>query len=190
MGNQQGSILKVRHPDYNILVGEDGNIYNLNGLPRYTRVDKIGYVITQVRVNGKIKTLKVHRLVADTFLPKPSQELVDECSKEHWGKVLVMHKDNNKENNKPSNLRWGSLADNTRQAFSDGLIEHRVGTLNGRAKLNEEQVHELCRFFECGGSPSQAVDVFSYVSKSQASKIRCGIAWKHISNQYKIKPLR
>lgn len=67
MDNQQGSILKIKHKTYNILVGSDGNIYNLDGTKRYTRVDKIGYVVTQIRLEGKIKTLKVHRLVAEVF---------------------------------------------------------------------------------------------------------------------------
>lgn len=102
----------------------------------------------------------------------------------------MLHNDNDKTNNTPSNLRWGSIHNNTTQAFKDGLIEHRVGELNGRSKLNESQVHELCKFFELGGSPKEAVDVFGYVSRSQAGKIRCGIAWKHISSKYNIKPLR
>lgn len=191
MDNQQRSLKEniVKHKEYNILVSNLGVIYNLNKTRRYMNINKQGYLIIQVRVNGLIKTLKVHRLVAETFLEDPPQELVEKCSKEHWGKVLVLHNDNDKLNNRINNLRWGSLEDNTLQAFGDGLINPRIGTLNGRAILDEATVHKLCVFFESNGTPKQAVEKFN-VSIQQASKIRCGIAWKHISCQYDIKPLK
>lgn len=61
-------------------------------------------------LNWKKKTIKVHRLVAITFIPNPDN------------KKCVCHKDNNKSNNNISNLYWGTHSENTKQAFNDWLI--------------------------------------------------------------------
>jgi uncharacterized coiled-coil DUF342 family protein len=193
MGNQQPSFLieYKRHPIYTMLeISNLGEVRNYkNKKVRYTRINKQGYRITQVTINGHVKTLKIHRLVAELFLNSPSQELVEKCSKEHWGEVLVKHLDNDKLNNNVNNLEWCDLFSNTIQAWEDGLIPSLKGELNGRSKLTEEVVHKVCKFFEEGGSPKEAVIEFG-ISKQQATKIRSGISWKHISNQYLIKPMR
>lgn len=156
---------------------------------KYIAVNKQGYKYTQFKVNGKIYTAKIHRLVAEYFLESPSEELVVKCSKEHHGKVLVKHKDNDKLNNFYKNLEWCDLKNNTAQAWDDGLIPPLRGSRNGRSVLTEDVVHELCKCFQEGMGPKEATVLFD-VSRQQASKIRAGIAWKHISSLYDIKPLR
>lgn len=193
MGNQQESTSEVykQHREYGKLeISNYGNVRNSKSKkPRYTSVNKQGYPTVQIKRGGKVKTLKIHRLVAELFLPPPSEELIEKCSKEHWGVVLVKHLDNNKCNNHVSNLEWCDLKSNTKQAWDDSLITGLRGSENGRATLSEESVHELCKFFEAGGTPKDAARIYN-CSRQQASKIRAGIAWKHISAQYNIRPLR
>ena len=38
-----------------------------------------------------------------------------------------MHKDNNKKNNDVSNLMWGTVQENTKQAYTDGLAANKKG---------------------------------------------------------------
>jgi len=38
-----------------------------------------------------------------------------------------MHIDNDKKNNDMSNLRWGTISENTKQAFDDGLAKNDMG---------------------------------------------------------------
>lgn len=145
---------------------------------KYSKPDKIGYIYIQYKTNMKIKNLKVHRMVAQTFL------LNDEGLRE------VNHIDGNKQNNKLSNLEWCTRQYNILHGHELGLYDLK-GTKNGRAELTEELVHKLCAWYESSteNTPKKAVVEFE-ISIQQASKIRCGIAWKHISCQYDIKPLK
>lgn len=154
--------------------------------PKYTNVNAQGYVVFQYKEAGVRKTQKVHRAVASLFLAEPEIWLQEKCSREHWGEVVVKHKDNNKLNNHYSNLEWSDLKGNTQQAHKDGLIIPRVGELNGRSTLTEELVHKVCREFENGMTPKQAVEMFN-ISQQQATKIRAGFAWKHVWCQYNIQ---
>lgn len=56
--------------------------------------DKKGYLFVQLFINGNFRSKKVHRLVAEAFIPNP------------LNLEQVNHKDENKQNNKLSNLEW------------------------------------------------------------------------------------
>lgn len=64
-------------------------------------IDTDGYMIVRLTTNGnKRKNYRVHTLVASQFLPKkkPGQQL--------------RHLDGNKQNNKATNLKWGTAKEN------------------------------------------------------------------------------
>lgn len=153
---------------------------------KYCGVSHQGYLTTDFKINKKRYTRKIHRLVAFYFLDPPSKELTLKCSKEHHGKVLVKHLDNNKLNNHYSNLEWSDLEGNTQQAWEDSLISGLKGSKNGRSILTEDIVHKICKHYEQGGMTTEAELLFN-ISSSQATKIRAGFAWKHISVLYNIK---
>ena len=56
--------------------------------------NKYGYLIVNLRKNNSLKTLSIHRLVAQAFLPNPNNF------------PQVNHKDEDKTNNIVSNLEW------------------------------------------------------------------------------------
>lgn len=62
--------------------------------------DRYGYLHVTLYKDGKAKCHRVHRLVAQAFLPNPLNLLE------------VNHKDENKENNTVSNLEWVSAKEN------------------------------------------------------------------------------
>lgn len=71
------------------------------------QLKKTGYYnVNLMRVNKKIVTERVHRLVALYFCPKP-----DGCN-------VVNHIDCNKTNNHFSNLEWTTVSGNTKHCFN------------------------------------------------------------------------
>jgi hypothetical protein len=182
MDNQQVSscieVWKLYEDEPRYEVSTFGRVRHVKDLSiKYSKPDKIGYVYIQCKTKGKIKNLKVHRMVAITFLENPNSLRE------------VNHKDGVKTNNNLHNLEWCARKENILHGHELGLYDMK-GSKNGRAVLTEDVVHKLCAWYESSleNTPKLAVEVFN-ISVQQASKIRCGIAWKHISSQYKIIPL-
>lgn len=153
---------------------------------KHTFLHKQGYICTHFKKNGKSYNRKVHRLVALTFLPQPDPELLKLCESKWPYKPCVNHIDHNKLNNHVSNLEWCDVAMNNKAAMDKGVIPPLKGQLNGRSKLTDEEVHEICRLYEEGLSPKEVV-ALKGISQQQATKIRAGFNWSHISSQYNIK---
>ena len=74
------------------------------------------YMYVMLSINNKPVSRSVHRLVAEAFIPNPSN------------KRTVNHIDGNKANNCVSNLEWNTLGENHKHAFKTGL---RKGTNTG-----------------------------------------------------------
>lgn len=96
------------HPEIvGVEVSTLGNVRTLDRLvssEKYTRFMKgrvlkkygtsKGYLCVSIKIDGKWTMKKVHRLVAQTFLPNPN------------GLPMVNHKDCNRKNNNVSNIEW------------------------------------------------------------------------------------
>lgn len=82
------------------------------------REDKNGYLVINLNKGGDAKTLKVHRLVAISFLG-----IID-------GKNEVNHIDGDKKNNIVSNLEWVNSSENQIHAFKIGLQKPHNGNTN------------------------------------------------------------
>lgn len=86
------------------------------------KVDRKGYLYVQLYKNGKSKMFKVHRLVAQTFIPNLRN------------KPQVNHKDGNKQNNFIDNLEWCTNTENQKHAWKIGLQKSRFSKNNSKAK--------------------------------------------------------
>lgn len=76
--------------------------------------DGNGYSKVMLRRNGKAHCRKIHRLVAEAFVPNPE------------GLNSVNHISNDKSDNRAVNLEWMEHGDNVRKAYADGLHSHDI----------------------------------------------------------------
>lgn len=131
------------------------------------RLDRGGYQYLNLGKDGKKKTFKVHRLVAEAFLPPIN-------SKNH-----VDHIDGNKENNFLNNLRWCDHQENIEFAWGLGLYNNVIGSKNHQSVLSEEQVLTIKKLIKEGTKNRHLVKMFN-VKLSVIEKIKYGLTWKHI----------
>lgn len=107
----------INYPDCNKMhvLSNYGRLYShATGTYLSTKSLRSGYKSTWITLtDGKQKNIKVHRLVALTFLPKPDSDK----------KLYVNHKDGNKLNNHASNLEWATIKENNNHAIKMGLMK-------------------------------------------------------------------
>lgn len=122
----------VGHPKY--MVSNEGAVYSkhFKALKRLkVRIDKGGYLYTQIWVNRHNKQLYIHRAVGATFHPNPD------------GYREVRHLDDNKLNNCADNLAWGTSQDNADDKRRNGGV--RWGDSSGVAVITVAQGVEIVR---------------------------------------------
>ena len=98
---------------------------------------KKGYLVTDLYEHGKRKTERVHRLVAEAFVPNPD------------GKPEVNHKDGNRLNNRADNLEWCTKKENCRHAWDNGLAKPSRSML-GRKNPNGGRKGKPFKIIETG----------------------------------------
>lgn len=125
--------------------------------------------------NGTTKAFRVHRLVADAFIPNPEN------------KPFIDHIDTNPSNNHVANLRWVTVFENannplTRKHISDSKIGHpfwgrpltaeererQKAALKGR-KLSEEHRKHLSESHK--GNPNVLQASKENIKKAQAANV-------------------
>lgn len=80
-----------------------------------------GYLLVNLYKDGKMKTMKVHRLVATAFIPNPDNL------------PFINHKDENKANNRVENLEWVTASYN----INYGTRNERVAKSLTNGKLSK-----------------------------------------------------
>lgn len=80
------------------------------------KLRKDGYLEVSLYKKGKGKSVQVHRLVAQAFIPNPTS------------KLQVNHIDGIKTNNKVSNLEWVSISENA--IHSSRVLKNNVRKVN------------------------------------------------------------
>ena len=74
------------------------------------KLNKKNYYIVRFSKDAKQYAFLIHRLVAKAFIPNPDNL------------PIVMHLDDNGFNNCVENLKWGTISENTQDAFNKGLV--------------------------------------------------------------------
>lgn len=91
------------------LVSDDGRVKSAATGNDLRQSVRNGYKCVNLWRDNKYKTKKVHRLVAQAFVPNPSQ------------KTQINHIDGNKANNHANNLEWCTAGENNKHAYDARL---------------------------------------------------------------------
>lgn len=119
-----------------------------------------GYRNVCLANNGYKRTVRVHRIVAKTFIPNPDR------------KLEVNHIDGNKANNRVDNLEWCTRKENSL---------HSVRVLGNKPKIGQLKPFQFKRGYECWNkTPVRCVEtgeIFdSIVAAAKAKNISRGAA--------------
>lgn len=114
-------------------VSDSGYIKNIRtGKTLGRRLDKDGYPSVYLYSNGKGTNKKVHRLVAKAFLNRdPNRDQIN-------------HKNGIKEDNRVDNLEWCTRSENTKHAYSSGLLRPNMGkAISAHRKVSDDCKTEI-----------------------------------------------
>ena len=120
MGKEERWAVSAEFPRYE--VSNLGRIRHIGGVPRKIR-SMSGYAYVCIRQGGKAHNIRLHRLIASTFIPNPEN------------KPHVNHKDGNRSNNEVDNLEWCTASENEC---------HKVNVLGIKQKPPIRQTAVVC----------------------------------------------
>lgn len=143
-------------------VSNFGNIqvfYNGAWTSKQTKITKEGYMVARVSRHKKKVELRIHRLVAEAFIPNPNN------------KPYINHKDGNRCNNHVDNLEWVTPLENTHHAMRRGKYA---------VKLHPEQITQIRKLHSEGHNQVQLGKKFG-VTNGMICHIIKGRKWSWIS---------
>ncbi len=155
-------------------VTENGEVYRLwkTGFKKRKPVlNSDGYHIVSTCQFGIKKFYRVHRIVAECYIPNPNNL------------PEVNHDDANKINNHVSNLYWCTHAENMEHAWNNKLIKPPKGQRHTLSKLKDEDIiwirqNYILRHPKFGTIPLSKKFNVSYSLISRIIKNKC---WSHIN---------
>lgn len=125
-----------------------------------------GYLAVTPSVRNKVLYRKVARLVCEAFHgppPTPSHH--------------AAHRDGNRQNNRPENLRWLTGSENEADKIAHGTA--LLGERAPAAKLSDGDVVKIRNLLADGATQLQVAQMFG-VSQSCIGRINTGESWRHI----------
>lgn len=104
------SRVPIAHFERKYMIDSSGYVWNNDKQEKKTAsVNPNGYLMVQLKMNGRYEQVSVHRLVALHFIPNP------------YGHTIVNHKDGIKANCWKDNLEWTDHVGNAQHALETGL---------------------------------------------------------------------
>lgn len=108
----------------------NGIMHIISGRVLKQGIDRYGYRTVVLRIDKINKTFRVHRLVANAFLPRT------------LGKDYIDHIDTNKSNNHYTNLRWVTRSENERNPITYAKRIQRNLTREGLYSSTAKKVYQ------------------------------------------------
>lgn len=165
------------------------NLGNMKTLPRQTYHNLTNKIITRkekpmrnnsTNTNGYLQVLltkdgvkipsRVHRLVADAFIPNPEN------------KRCVNHKNGIKTDNRVENLEWVTSSENARHAVQTGL-KKRGHERKDAAIHSAETVNEIRQVYKSGTISQRKLAAQFGISKSSIQLLLANKTYKEFAKQ-------
>ena len=108
------------------VIGRDGKKRFFRGRILNPKRNKDGYLEVNLYLDGKLRTFKIHRLVAEAFIPNPE------------GKPQISHIDEDKTNNSVENLSYRTAKESVR--LGTGIERSAASRLNGSCSKPVEAI--------------------------------------------------
>lgn len=164
---QVSNLGRVRSLDRYVRHSSGGKMLRRSKVLKLTP-DVDGYSTVGLYLGGKSSTFKVHRLVAEVFIPN-----FDNLPE-------VNHKDGVKSNNNLGNLEWSTHKENMQHAFKTGLAKPNRGESCHTAKLCRADIPVIRARLANGESLKAIASAYS-VDPSTIWSIKIRESWAHIA---------
>ena len=130
-----------------------------------------GFKVVSLKFNNKSRHFLVHKLVAEMFVPKDSND-----------QTVVIHLDWNKANNYCSNLQWSTKIESYKRMHKRLQEERKKkGKVVTYSKLKHDEV-ALIKSMIARGVKQKLIAKMFCVSEMQITRIKRGENWNEISS--------
>lgn len=153
----------------------DGFVVRSNGKPYFRKSKQLktyiptnGYEQGAASVNKKLQNYKIHRLVAEAFIPNP------------LNKEEVNHIDGNKLNNNVSNLEWCTRQENIAHSIENKLQTPFKGEEVGNSILKEADVLYIRQNYKPRILTRKSLAEMFGVKECTIKDVLSRRSWKHL----------
>ena len=171
-------LVKGSLTDYITPSGEIYKDYGNNKFYHKAQWTTSGYWYCGITYPEGQRQRRVHILVAEAYVPNPDPE----------HNTIVMHLDDNKENKHYTNLKWGTISENTKDAYDSCMAKNDKG-------WDDSQSIHVCQFdingnlikrFGSVGEASRELGITKTTILNQCNhkvktKPRCGFWFRYMS---------
>ncbi len=148
-----------------------GEVFGAYGQPIKIRPSSDGYASFTVGKRERRTRIRVHRLVAELFLPKPNDPNLTE----------VDHLDSDRMNPSVDNLEWVSRKENVKRAYSRGNhVGRATGEKNIKSKLDKDIVSQMRIDYWIYSDSITEISKKYNSPWSTVNNVVKGYTWKHI----------
>lgn len=176
--SEEMRLIKGSLTDYITPSGEIYKDYGNNKFYHKAQWTTWGYWYCNITYPEGQRQRRVHILVAEAYVPNSDPKK----------NTIVMHIDSNKENKHYTNLKWGTISENTKQACDEGVLRNDKG-------WDDSQSIHVCQFdlnrillnkYGSVGEASRQLGITKTTILNQCNhkvktKPRCGYWFRYLS---------